>query len=1039
MDKRIKENMQQRVGISVISKDGMRRTCIAYRGVRHVDIVDENGVILKDVTWQSFYEKKSDFHRLYCRIEHLGEKHINSQGDGMTIIAYHSISDIDVQFDDGTIREHVQYYNFKRGCVPRISVNNVIDKYIGKSVVSLDGYRMTIIAYRSYLDIDIQYDDGEVKNVYYEFWKNRSKRYPVTHLGETSIATDGSIIKCIAYRNFNDIDVQFDNGEIREHTSYHAFSHGALKKPVSVIGEKNIASNGQEMEIIEYFDAKNITVKFEDGTIVTNVSIHHFREGKVLNPNSRLTGVSYNELLVAYYLKPFGFCKMTGYDLEEIGIKGFNKMELDLFAEIQGERIAIEYDGFFTHTEAHDKKKNDLCKKNNIFLIRIREPQLEKYNFPNVKMLYLDSEEQASASLSKAIEDVINYINHIVSTGLAVSVDFERDKLDFKDTLPEIQTNLLVDRIGKTAIASNGMKMVIITYRNCNDIDVQFEDGIVVEHQYYGRFLKGDIVHPQNNAFNNRINKYRKEREGAIRYTKSREKITCIVYRNSADIDVQFEDGTIRQHMPWASFDDGKISKIKGMRPFMQRSEEYKKKVENFKNQVVGLTKAMKNGMKATITGAKSINNISVKFENGITEYGSYESFVAGMIEPKPEHFRVGQYNVMKCGIGATITQYNSARNLTVQFDDGAVVNGVAYSSFKIGQIAHPTVKTRDIKNDQIAKERIGMTNIMNCGMMATIIDYCNNKKVTVQFIDGSTITTSYDCFCKGKVGHPILSKEKKKERAKNLDIQRNLCYNAKYEGETRIMNCGMNATIILYRKSTDIDVLFEDGYMACHKKYQHFKTGSIGNPNIQKNVLPKSLKGLKKERLGQSNIMECGLEATIVKYTSCKNMVIQFTDGVIKKSTYSAFLKGSIAHPTIHIHREQENQGKKKCRENYIGQTKMMNCGKSATIIEYRSSSDIDVQFEDGILKQHVDCGNFKKGTIAHPYIKETHVGETIKMTCGMDATILEYRSFRDIDVMFEDGTVVKNKQYGSFKNRHIKNPALCSKKHPQPSCISS
>ena len=81
MDKRIKENMQQRVGISVISKDGMRRTCIAYRGVRHVDIVDENGVILKDVTWQSFYEKKSDFHRLYCRIEHLGEKHINSQGD----------------------------------------------------------------------------------------------------------------------------------------------------------------------------------------------------------------------------------------------------------------------------------------------------------------------------------------------------------------------------------------------------------------------------------------------------------------------------------------------------------------------------------------------------------------------------------------------------------------------------------------------------------------------------------------------------------------------------------------------------------------------------------------------------------------------------------------------------------------------------------------------------------------------------------------------------------------------------------------------
>ena len=37
--------------------------------------------------------------------------------------------------------------------------------------------------------------------------------------------------------------------------------------------------------------------------------------------------------------------------------------------------------------------------------------------------------------------------------------------------------------------------------------------------------------------------------------------------------------------------------------------------------------------------------------------------------------------------------------------------------------------------------------------------------------------------------------------------------------------------------------------------------------------------------------------------------------------------------------------------REERIGEKRRMNCGAIATIIEYRTSKDIDVEFQDGYM----------------------------------------------------------------------------------------
>ena len=51
-------------------------------------------------------------------------------------------------------------------------------------------------------------------------------------------------------------------------------------------------------------------------------------------------------------------------------------------------------------------------------------------------------------------------------------------------------------RLGEVGYNNNGERMTIIRYVNKNDIDIQFDDGTIVEHRYYGNFLKGNVKNP---------------------------------------------------------------------------------------------------------------------------------------------------------------------------------------------------------------------------------------------------------------------------------------------------------------------------------------------------------------------------------------------------------------------------------------------------------------------------------------------------------------------------------------------------------------
>ena len=225
--------------------------------------------------------------------------------------------------------------------------------------------------------------------------------------------------------------------------------------------------------------------------------------------------------------------------------------------------------------------------------------------------------------------------------------------------------------------------------------------------------------------------------------------------------------------------------------------------------------------------------------------------------------------------------------------------------------------------------------------------------------------------------------------------------------GETRMMNCGMEATIIRYGGCNDIDVRFEDGAVAVHRQYNQFKKGEIANQNI------------KASRLGETRIMKCGMKAAIIRYGGYNDIDVRFEDGkVVVHKAYDNFKKGEIANPNTKV-----------SAKDRLGETRMMNCGMKATIIRYGGCNDIDVRFEDGVVVKHRRYGSFKKGEIAKRKIKasaENGLNETRMMNCGMKATIIRYNGVRDIDVRFEDGAVVEHKAYGTFKNGEISHSSI-------------
>lgn len=128
---------------------------------------------------------------------------------------------------------------------------------------------------------------------------------------------------------------------------------------------------------------------------------------------------SFQEKAIAFYLS-----KIFNID-ENKKFKWLGNSELDIY--IDELKLAIEYDGKIWHENiSKDLKKDNLCEKNEISLIRIREVGCPIYESSSIK-IFIKPNKNKYTYLNALIKEIFNIINKTKKLHFKLNIDVDRD------------------------------------------------------------------------------------------------------------------------------------------------------------------------------------------------------------------------------------------------------------------------------------------------------------------------------------------------------------------------------------------------------------------------------------------------------------------------------------------------------------------------------------------------------------------------------------------------------------------------------------
>lgn len=381
-------------------------------------------------------------------------------------------------------------------------LKKVKENTIGLCNVMCNGENAKIIDYISSSNITVQFDDGTIvtnKNLV-DFKKGNIGKPIENRIGKVSKSNSGLNMTIIRYTSYRDIDIQFDDGTILKHKDYGSFLRGEIAYPQSKrLGERKISNSGMLMTIIAYRNSNDIDIQFEDGTIVQHRDYRSFSEGCIYNPN--------------FYKSKIG---------EEIFAPNGHTLKIIDYRNSKDVDVQFEDGTIVQHRDYYSFLTGNIAMP---ILNRVGQTNIAK-NGMGIKIIaYRNSHDIDIQFEDGTIVTHKNY-NHFLDGYIA----YPRP-----------------DHVGEEVYAKNGMRMTLIAYRNVSDVDIKFEDGTIVEHKYYQNFKEGTILYPIEN------------RIGYERIANNGLKMKIIAYRNSTDLDVEFEDGCIVTNKSFSDFKKGTI------------------------------------------------------------------------------------------------------------------------------------------------------------------------------------------------------------------------------------------------------------------------------------------------------------------------------------------------------------------------------------------------------------------------------------------------------------------------------------------------
>lgn len=397
-----------------------------------------------------------------------------------------------------------------------------------------------------------------------EFNKQRTELHRQERLGQRIKNMQGLWVEIIEYHNSTNMTVRFEDGTIRHNVTWYYFQKGWVKKNLASyednkttrIGQSRVMNNGLTATIIKYRNAHDIDVQFEDGVVVQHRVYNRFKDGFIGHPTIKFRNtMSIPEFAISYYLLKLGFVKIAAGDWKE---RGFN-YELDFYHPAAN--IAIEYDGAIHNRISSQKNeiiKNQLCNDLGIVLYRIRDPYLKIKNLDGSINYNL----QKSNFINGRILDCKQELEEILTKH---NIKFQKDMIDFHRDTDVITKQYELqcaykharERVGETGFSNKAQqKMKIIAYHDAHNIDVKFEDGAIRKKVYYTHFQSGQVSHPSQMD-----DAYPLLRIGETRTMLNGLDARICIYRTNKDIDVEFLiDGKINKHVSYNMFKKGRVA-----------------------------------------------------------------------------------------------------------------------------------------------------------------------------------------------------------------------------------------------------------------------------------------------------------------------------------------------------------------------------------------------------------------------------------------------------------------------------------------------
>ena len=789
---------RMRIGECRTMKCGQTATIINYTNSQNIDVMFEDGTQVQNRSYKAFCDghiKNPNFSGVRRSI--LGKKAIMKNGQVCEVIKEHDYRYIDVRFEDGTTVSHVRRdsFNVREIKNPNYMLCNLkgITKRMG------NGEKFEVIEDNGET-ISIKNEDGIIldhvkKSSFMSGKVSTTPKIKNSLQGQKKIMTNGMECEVIEDFGYKNITIRFSDGTIIKNQRRDAFLSGKIKNPnfdpTLILGKKKMMNCGMECTVIEDFGSENITVQFEDGTIVGNKTRHNFEKGKISNPN--ISGYSLPQAIIYYFMHNYFPDCVNNYRPSWLRSTLTNSnLEIDIW--IPAKRIGIEYDGYQWHkkeTESTLEKQrliNESIEIDYLFTI------LERGAIPHHSKKHINyqldyrSDYNEYLGLFEQLENAINDILYQLGVSETITIDdelidnlyYDIDSFEYRRTLVDNIDGLhrvFKDRviIGQKAKMNCGMECVVIEDYGYDNITVQFEDGTIIKNKNRHSFRAKQINNPN-------YSKYSLTGEKAI--MKNGMEAEIIKDSGAFDITVKFVDGAV----------------VKSC-----RSAWRKRSIKNpniIVGSILGLEKKMNCGMYCKVISDNNANDISVEFADGtIINHRKRREFKAGTIN-NPNTVRnslIGQKRKMNCGMYCVVIEDNGPKDISVRFEDGFEKHHVERNAFKKGGIYNPA-----------SKSIVGQKKTMNCGMECTVISDEGSAKLVVQFADGTILENQRrDTFKNGNIRNP------------NYDPTSII-------GQEKRMNCGLVCKVIEDFGSENITVQFENGIIREKCSRHNFSKGKI-------------------------------------------------------------------------------------------------------------------------------------------------------------------------------------------------------------------